>query len=172
MKNLVIIGMPGSAKSTVGKIAAKKLNRAFFDGDEIYVSMFRESISDTFAHRGEEVFRAREREVYATLGALDGAVISCGGGVVLSPENMAALKANGLVALLTATPEAIYERVSRNRNRPLLADGGIEKVRALLAEREPLYEKYSDFRVDNTYMGPVKCAEKVVSLFTRLTLKQ
>lgn len=92
MKNLVLIGMMGSAKTTTGKIIAKKLNRPFFDGDEVYVSLYKEKITETFEKFGEKEFRLRETEVYKVLGALDGAVIACGGGVVLNPENMAALK--------------------------------------------------------------------------------
>ena len=108
MKNLVLIGMMGSAKTTTGKIIAKKLNRPFFDGDEVYVSLYKEKITETFEKFGEKEFRRRETEVYKVLGALDGAVIACGGGVVLNPENMAALKQNGIVGLLTASSEAIW----------------------------------------------------------------
>lgn len=172
MKNIVLIGPPGSAKSTTGRLIAKKLNRPFFDGDELYVSLFHESINDTFAKFGEQVFREREREVYRTLGGLDGSVIACGGGAVLCDDNMRALKANGIVALLTATPEAIYERVRRNGNRPLLKDGGLEKVRALMEERRPLYEKYADFRIDNTYSNAARSAEKIIALYTKLAGKE
>ena len=84
MKNLVLIGMMGAAKSTTGKLIAKKLNRPFFDGDDVYVSLYKEKISDTFDKYGESEFRRRETEVAKILGALDGAVIACGGGVVLS----------------------------------------------------------------------------------------
>ena len=168
MKNLVLIGMMGSAKTTTGKIIAKKLNRPFFDGDEVYVSLYKEKITETFEKFGEKEFRLRETEVYKVLGALDGAVIACGGGVVLNPENMAALKHNGIVGLLTASSEAIWARVSRNENRPLVREGGREKVETIMKERAPLYEKYADFRVDNTRMGPAKCADLIISLYNKL----
>ena len=92
MKNLVLIGMAGAAKTTTGKAIAKKLNMPFFDTDEVYVSYYRESISDTFANLGEEVFRKRETTIAKMLGKADGAVIACGGGIVLREENMTALK--------------------------------------------------------------------------------
>lgn len=168
MKNLVLIGMMGSAKTTTGKIIAKKLNRPFFDGDEVYVSLYKEKISETFEKCGEAEFRRREAEVYKILGGLDGAVIACGGGAVLNPDNMTALKKNGIVGLLTASPEAIWARVSRNENRPLVREGGKEKVEAIMTERAPLYDKYADFRVDNTRMGPAKCADLIIALFTKL----
>ena len=168
MKNLVLIGMPGAAKSTTGRIIAKKLNRPFFDGDEVYVSLYRETPSETFESHGEAEFRRREVEVYKALSGLDGSIIACGGGVVLNESNMNALKTNGIVVLITATPEAIYERVSRNDKRPLLRDGGIERVKELLKEREPLYEKYADFRVDNTYIGAARCADRIIALYKKI----
>ena len=87
---------------------------------------------------------------------------------MLNPDNMTALKKNGIVGLLTASPEAIWARVSRNENRPLVREGGKEKVEAIMTERAPLYDKYADFRVDNTRMGPAKCADLIIALFTKL----
>lgn len=165
MKNLVLIGMAGSAKSTTGRMLAKKTNMPFFDTDEVYVSYFGESISDTFARLGEEEFRKRETAIATMLGKADGAVIACGGGIVLREENMIALKRNAVVVLLTASPEEIYARVSRNGRRPLLRDGGIEKVKAMMSEREPLYKKYADITVDNTYIGVDRCTDKIIALF-------
>lgn len=164
MKNIVLIGMMGAAKSTTGKVIAKKLNRPFFDADSVYVSLYGEKISETFERSGEAEFRRRETEVAKKLGALDGAVIACGGGVVLNPENMAALKANGIIVQLAASPEAIYARVSRNDTRPLLKEGGLEKIKQIMFEREPLYDRYSDFKFDNTYIGPDRTAERIIAV--------
>lgn len=169
MKNIVLIGMMGAAKSTTGKAIAKKLNRPFFDGDDVYTSVYGEKISDTFEKYGEEEFRRRETEISKILGALDGAVVACGGGVVLREENMTALKSNGIIVLLTASPEAIYARVSRNDKRPLLKEGGIEKVKAIMSEREPLYNKYADFKLDNTYVGPDKSADRIIALCNKMS---
>lgn len=159
----------GSAKSTTGRILAKKLNRPFFDGDDVYVSVYGEKISDTFVALGEEEFRKRETEIAKLLGALDGAVVACGGGVVLREENMTALKSNGIIVRLTASPEIIYERVSRNDRRPLLKEGGIEKVKSIMAEREPLYRKYADFSIDNSYSRPAVTADRIILLYNKAT---
>lgn len=169
MKNIILIGMMGSAKSTTGRILAKKLNRPFFDGDDVYVSVYGEKISDTFAALGEEEFRKRETEIAKILGALDGAVVACGGGVVLREENMTALKSNGIIVRLTASPEIIYERVSRNDRRPLLKEGGIEKVKSIMAGREPLYRKYADFSIDNSYSRPAVTADRIIMLYNKAT---
>lgn len=165
MKNIVLIGMAGAAKTTTGKAIAKKLNMPFFDTDEVYVSYYRESISDTFANLGEAVFRDRETAIAKMLGKADGAVIACGGGIVLREENMAALEKNAVVVLLTASPEAIYARVSKNDRRPLLRDGGIEKVRKMMSDREPLYRKYADVTFDNSFIGVDRCSDKIVAMY-------
>lgn len=165
MKNIVLIGMAGAAKTTTGKAIAKKLNMPFFDTDEVYVSYYRESISDTFANLGEAVFRDRETAIAKMLGKADGAVIACGGGIVIREENMTALGKNAVVVLLTASPEAIYARVSKNDRRPLLRDGGIEKVRKMMSDREPLYRKYADVTFDNSFIGVDRCSDKIVAMY-------
>ena len=157
--------MMGSAKTTTGKILAQKLNRLFFDGDDFYVKYYGESVSETFAKYGEEEFRRRETEIYKKLSGLDGAVIACGGGVVLREENMTALLSNGVIVRLTASPEVIYERVSRNDKRPLLKDGGIEKVIEIMKNREPLYAKYAHYTVDNSYLSPSRSAEIIIGFY-------
>lgn len=167
MKNIVLIGMMGAAKTTTGKCIAERLNRPFFDSDLVYTAMYRESISDTFAKHGEEEFRRRETEVCKKLGGLDGAVIACGGGVVMREENMTALAQNAVIFQLTASPEAIYERVSRNDNRPLLKNGGIEKVKEIMQARKPLYDKYAHYTVDNSFMPPKRSAEVIIGLYNK-----
>ncbi len=168
MKNLVFIGMMGSAKTSTGKRVAKLLNMPFFDGDEVYEKVYGETISDTFATLGEQEFRSRETKIYEYLGAMEGVVISCGGGVVLKEENMLALKRNGVVVQMTATPEVIYERVSANDKRPLLREGGIEKVKEIMTARAHLYNKYADFSVNSGFVSPVKCAKMVVEKYKKL----
>ncbi len=167
MKNIVLIGMMGSAKTTTGKILAQKLNRPFFDGDDFYVQFYGESISETFDKYGEEEFRKRETEVYKKLALLDGAIIACGGGVVLREENMTALKENGVIVGLVASPEVIYKRVSKNDKRPLVKEGGIEKIVEIMKTRKPLYDKYATFTVDNSYLAPKNSADMIIGLLRK-----
>ena len=171
MKNLVLIGMMGSAKTTTGKLISKKLNMPFFDCDEVYESLYKEKVSQTFERAGESEFRTREKEIVKLLSQSDGAVIACGGGVVLDEENMSMLKSNGVIVCLTATAEAIYERVSRNDRRPLVKEGGIEKVKEIMQTRYPLYNKYADFTIDNTYSGINRSSERIISLYLKLSNK-
>jgi len=89
---------------------------------------------------------------------------------VLREENMTALKSNGVIVRLTASPETIYERVSRNDRRPLLKEGGLEKVKSIMDEREPLYRKYADFTMDNTYSSPSRTADRIIFLCNKMNL--
>ena len=168
MKNLVFIGMMGAAKTSTGKRVATLLNMPFFDSDEVYEKLYGETISQTFATLGEEEFRRRETEVCKYLGALDGVIISCGGGVVLREENMTALKQNAVVVQMTASPEVIYRRVSANDKRPLLKEGGIEKVKSIMNARAHLYNMYADFSVDSGYVSPAVCAKMVAEKYKKL----
>ncbi len=167
MKNLVLIGMMGSSKTTVGKLLASDLNLPFCDGDDEYEKVFGESISETFVRYGETLFREREKTVYSRLGLLDGVVIACGGGVVLSQENMTALSSNGVIVRLTATAEEIFSRVSNNADRPLLKEGGLDKIKQIMAQREPLYAKYAHFTVDTTGVTPEAVKEKIKTFFIK-----
>ena len=100
------------------------------------------SVARIFGEEGEESFRRMESALAAEWGARSGAVISCGGGVVLREENLRALGANGLMVCLTARPEVILARTARSPRRPLLAveDPG-QRIRDLLAARAPFYAK-------------------------------
>ena len=167
MKNVVLIGMMGTSKTTTGKILAEKLNFPFFDGDRMYEMMYGESISQTFEKVGEQVFREREQAVYQKLGGLNGAVIACGGGVVLNEKNMQSLRANGFIVQLISRPEIIHERVSRNDRRPLVKEGGVEKIEQILSERKDLYDKYCDAKIDNSNLSPKRTADIIVSLYRR-----
>ena len=164
MKNLVLIGMMGVAKSTVGRAVAEKLGLTFIDGDDEIERVYGEKISDMFARYGESEFRNREKVVYADLSKRQNTVIACGGGVVLSPENMQNLS-SGVIIRLTATPEIIYERVKNNSDRPLIKDGGLEKIKQIASAREHLYSKYARFSVDNTALSVDECVNLVIKIY-------
>ena len=166
MKNLVLIGMMGVAKSTVGRIVADKLNLTFVDGDSEIESRNALKISEIFAIYGEERFRRMEKIVYEEFSNEQNMVIACGGGVVLSPEIMEKLSCE-VVVRLTATPEMIYQRVKNNAERPLLKDGGVEKIRAIAEQRENLYLRYAHYTVDNTDISVNECAEKVIEYYLK-----
>jgi len=155
MKNIILIGMPGSGKTIVGKLLAKTSSREFFDSDAEYEKKFGISIKDTFEFLGEEVFRERESEIIKNLAQKNNAVISLGGGAVLKKENMSVLKNNGISIYLYAEPEILHNRI-KNSERPLK-----NNISLLYENRKILYNEYGDFTIDTSQLSPEEVCEKI-----------
>ena len=140
--NLVLLGFMGTGKSAVGRRVAALAGASFFEMDAELEQRAGKPISRIFSEDGEPAFRAMESRLAEEWGRKEGAVISCGGGVVLRAENLRALETNGLLVCLTARPEVLLERTARSKKRPLLAGEDPEKkIRDLLAARAPAYAK-------------------------------
>lgn len=140
--NLVLLGFMGTGKSAVGRRVAALAGAPFFEMDAELERRAGKSISRIFSEDGEPAFRDLEARLADEWGKKEGAVISCGGGVVLRAENLRALGANGLLVCLTARPEILLARTAHSKKRPLLAGEDPEqKIRDLLAARAPLYAK-------------------------------
>lgn len=136
IENIVLIGMPGCGKSTLGKRLAKKLGKAFVDMDAVITEKAGMSIPEIFEKYGEQHFRDIESQVAAELGKEHGQIISTGGGVVIRPENMKALSQNGRVLFIDRPIKYLA-----TSGRPLSKDYGA--VKKLYEQRLPLYNKYS-----------------------------
>lgn len=141
-RNLVLIGMPGSGKTLLGRLAAKILHREFFDSDLEVERRAGRTIPELFRDRGEEAFRALETEVLQDLGKETGRVIATGGGAVLRQENQDALRQNGKLIWVVRALEQLD-----TQGRPLSRD--LAAVEALWHEREPLYRSLADQIVEN-----------------------
>ena len=142
IENLVLAGFMGCGKSSVGRLAAKLLGFRFVDTDVLIEKRAGKRISVIFEQEGEPAFRKLEREMVAELKDGQRMVVSTGGGLIIDPANLAALKERGLVVCLWASPETIWERVRRSSHRPLLREADpLGKIRRLLAEREPFYRQ-------------------------------
>lgn len=145
--DIVLIGMPGSGKSVIGRIIAKQLGLPFVDMDDEIEKHERRKISDIFASDGEDYFRSRETEcLKRVLGS--GRVISTGGGIVVREENAAVIReSEAIVVFIDRPPEKIVGDV-RTDTRPLLKDGA-ERIYRLYKERYDKYMKLSDIRIVN-----------------------
>lgn len=140
-KNIVLIGLPGSGKTTVGQILAKTMGIPLCDTDEMIVKKEGRSISEIFASDGEAYFRDVETACVKEAAQMQGVIIATGGGVVLRRENMNALKKTGVVYFLDRSVKDIAKSVDVS-GRPLLKDDQ-EKIFRIQKERDQLYRKYA-----------------------------
>jgi shikimate kinase len=163
VRNLYLIGMMGAGKTTVGRVLARRLKLRFLDSDQEVERRCGVKIPVIFDIEGEAGFRSREAQAIAELTSLEGIVLATGGGVVLAEENRRALAAHGTVIYLSAQPEALYQRVRHDRNRPLLATGEpLERLRELYAERDPLYRSMADVVVETSSQSAPQLARKLL----------
>ena len=148
-RNVFLIGLMGSGKTTVGRALARKLDKRFVDSDHEIEARTGASVSLIFEIEGEASFRQREAEVIADLTALDDIVLATGGGAILSERNRALLAARGTVVYLRATVSSILQRTSHDKSRPLLQTADPRRrVEQLMREREPLYSALADIVID------------------------
>lgn len=161
--NIVLVGLSGSGKTTIGKLLEKYLSEMkFVDTDEIIVKRENRSINDIFATDGEQKFREIEKNVVNEVSEKNNLIISTGGGVVLNKENMLNLKKNGLIFYLRTSPEVIAERLKNDDTRPLLkVDDLKEKLYKMLEVRGCLYET-ADITINTDELSPEKAAETVI----------
>lgn len=145
-KNIVLIGMPGSGKTTLGKQLASRLGRTFVDADDFVVQLEGKTIADMFAV-SEEYFRDAETRAAQELAKRRGLVVACGGGVIKRSVNIEIFKETGVVIFLDRSPDDIVTDVDV-ASRPLLKDGK-KKVYDLYDERIALYRSAADYTIVN-----------------------
>ena len=146
---IVLIGLTGSGKSTVGRALARRLGRGWVDSDQAIEARLGCTIATYFAERGEAAFRDVEESVIDELSQRSGLVLSTGGGVVLRQPNRQRLRDRGTVIYLRASPEQLARRLRHDTKRPLLQGGDpLQKLRSLHAERDPLYRECAHYVID------------------------
>src|SRR5512134_2167989 len=162
-RNVFLVGMMGAGKTTVGRLLARRLKRAFFDSDHEVERRCGVKIAVIFDIEGEAGFRARESAVLAELAAQHDVVLATGGGAVLAEANRRLLAAGGSVVYLHAPPAALYERVRQDRNRPLLATPDpLARMGELYSMRDPLYREVADIVVDTGRQSVQSLAREVL----------
>ena len=147
--NLILCGMMGAGKTTVGKRLASILKKEFVDTDELIEKRYGR-ICDIFEREGEKRFREMEEETANILADSDGIVLATGGGFFLSPNNAELLKRDGKIVYLRASAETLEKRLRGQGGRPLLRgeESLLSILKRLLSEREKRYEEVADFVVD------------------------
>lgn len=149
-RNLVLYGMMGVGKSTVGRAVADRLGRRFADTDDEIVRWTGATIPELFAEHGEAGFRDLERQVVEELARFSDLVLAVGGGTVLRDDNVASLLLTGVLVELRTTPEVLLGRLRPGvAGRPLLAGGDLEtRLRETFAAREARYAAVADVTID------------------------
>ncbi|OYX12208.1 MAG: shikimate kinase [Rhizobiales bacterium 32-66-8] len=166
-RSIVLVGMPGAGKSSVGRRLAKRLALPFLDADEEIVRAAGMSIPEIFATRGEAEFREGEKRVMARLLQSGPNVVATGGGAFVSAETRAAVAAGGIAVWLRADLNTLLRRVRKRNDRPLLAQGDAgEKLAGLLAAREHIYA-LADVTVDSRDVVHETVVEDVIASLTR-----
>ena len=164
-RNIVLIGMPASGKSTIRKLLAKKMNYEYYDADRYLERKENVKISTLFSEKGEEYFRNLETKYLKELSQKNGIIISTGGGAVKREKNMQILGEKGIIVFLNRKIEDIAKE--NHEARPLLQN--IDNIYKLYDERIELYNRYSDIIVENN--GTLKevtdrIAEKIEKFLT------
>ena len=165
-KHLVLIGLMGAGKTTVGRECARRLGRPFVDTDDLVVDVAHMTVEAIFAERGESEFRRLERGVVADVCASpEPLVVACGGGAALDPDNRRALRAAGVVVWLRAPAATLLDRVGDPAGRPLLRDDPAGALARLERLREPAYHAAAHAEVDTDDLDVDAVASAVVSVF-------
>lgn len=143
--NIVLIGFMGAGKSTVSDYLSTMFAMKIVEMDQVISEREEMSIPDIFATYGEEYFRDLETKLLVEMQSKKNTIISCGGGAALREENVAEMKKNGRVVLLTASPQTVYERVKDSEERPILnGNNNVEYIAELMEKRREKYEAAAD----------------------------
>lgn len=167
--NIFLIGFMGAGKSTVAARLQQLLSVECIEMDQQIVKEQGMAITDIFEKYGEDYFRDLESQMISKLQNQSGLLVSCGGGVVVRPQNAALMRQNGTVILLTAEPETIYERVHKSTERPILNDNmSVAYIAELLEKRKQKYLEAADKRIatDNKTVDEI-CQEIIEYLNAR-----
>ncbi len=162
--SIVLIGMMGAGKSSVGRCLQRQTGLSRFDTDEMAASKLGLSIPEIFSKFGEEKFREIETQALRELDPAKAVIVVTGGGIVLRDENVDLLKRLGTVVWLEAQEETLFERASHRGNRPLLKTENPRKTLSeILRARSPLYARVADIRVDTSALNHDEVAAAILS---------
>lgn len=164
-RHIILIGFMGAGKTTVGKGLSKMLGLPFVDLDEAIVAQEGMSVSQIFEEKGEAAFRELEAKMLRQILQGEGGILSCGGGIILNPDNITCLKEAGAVFWLRAQPDTLYQRLRGDTGRPLLKDKlTLTYIDALLTERWGKYLAAADHMVETDGRSTEEIGEEIIKM--------
>ena len=162
MKNIVLVGMLGAGKTTVGEVLATKLNRELKDIDCVIEQEQKKSIIEIFTDDGEEAFRKLESETIEKFSNMSDLIISTGGGALEKANNLSNLQKNGIIIYLKADIEELFKRVKNETQRPLLKEQDpLEVIKKLIKKRKKFY-LMADITIITDNKSPEKITEEII----------
>lgn len=168
MKNIFLIGYMGTGKSTVAASMAKQYGMEVLEMDQMIVDREGMSISDIFAEHGEEYFRNVETKLLLEIQTQENKIVSCGGGVVLSKQNVEEMHKGGSIVLLSAKPETILERVKDDDSRPLLqGNKTVQFISEMMEKRRTKYESAADIIIQTDNKQVVDICNEILKQIER-----
>ena len=163
-KNIVLIGFMGSGKTFTAREISKVLKRKVYSTDVLIEKKEKTKIRNIFASKGEAYFRKQEAKVVSLVSKKKNAVIDCGGGVILNPDNIKNLKKSGVLVYLRTSATWIYKRIKSDKNRPLVnVKNPMARIKYLLNQRRKLYAK-ADVKVKTDGRAPKEVALEILKL--------
>ena len=162
-RSIFLIGFMGAGKSTIARALQRELGFPLIEMDERIVKEQGMSINDIFAQYGEDHFRDIESQLIVDIGKEEPSIVSCGGGVVVRPQNTQNMKEIGRIVFLKATPETIYERVKNSTDRPILnGHMNVEYIAELMEKRRVLYEAAADITIQTDGKMREQICEEII----------
>ena len=160
MKNIILIGMPGAGKSTIGVLLAKSYLMSFCDTDLLIQSKFSMSLSDIIRKEGTEKFLQIENDVICE-NSFENSVVATGGSAVFGKDAMEKLKKDSFTVYLKVDVNELEKRINNIHTRGIAMKDGAT-LSEIYEERKDLYEKYADFVLDSTHLTPEECVDEIL----------
>lgn len=171
-RHVVLIGMMGSGKTTIGRALADRMQRPFLDTDQLVETRTGRTVREIFAKDGEPAFRQMETDALtAAMTHGEPAVVAGAGGIVLSADNRSTLADHATVVWLRARPATLVSRIaprtaSRGSHRPLIDGDPLGRITTLIAERTPLYERVANFVIDVDDLNKTAVLDTLTEIFS------
>jgi shikimate kinase len=166
-KNLILIGMMGSGKSTIGRLLAQKLNLRFFDIDFLIENKTNMKIAEIFEKKGEDEFRNLEKEITLKFLNKTNCVISLGGGAFINEIIKKKVKKKGIAIWLNWNSQTLINRIRKNKKRPIVLNLNDNKLKDLINNRSKIYSK-ANYKINCENMNKIEIVKKITQIYEHI----